>query len=49
MLVAMLVVMLVVLVKPWSPLSADNSMSPNIKSALFPRVGLLIRVTSNMK
>ena len=40
--------MLVVLVKSWSRLPADNTVSPKITSAAFLHVGLLIRVTSDI-
>ena len=40
--------MLVVVVRSWSRLSTDNAVSPNITSAPFPHVGLLIRVTSDI-
>ena len=40
--------MLVVVVKSSSQLLADNMLSPNITSAPFPRVGLLIRVTGDI-
>ena len=40
--------MLVVVVMSWSRLPADNAVSPNITSAPFPHVGLLIRVTSDI-
>ena len=40
--------MLVVVVESSSRLLADNTLSPNITSAPFPRVGLLIRVTGDI-
>ena len=40
--------MLVVVVRSWSRLPADNALSPNITSVPFPRIGLLVCVTSDI-
>ena len=40
--------MLVVVITSWSRLPVDNALSPNNISAPFPRIGLLIRVTSDI-